>query len=488
MRYNLKVIFKVFIIKFFTFCLFKVVREITPHKTSNCFSNPALNLKIQDASAIRNPFEVQREDLSVKTVTDPVLLNPFEIPEENVKQSEVTTPKPCKLKLGLPFVPTVGCRIDFKDISMSQLTPSKLLAEKLVFSPVVKPKVSLGSIGEETTMDIGKELDRYQLELENSINEAKLRKNGIIEDEMPLSPPDSNYQVQIVDIEKKSKFTQKLYGISEDAETEEVIEETIQETEEHHIEVQVQQETNKEKIQEIKTDTNPFLYDLNTQLQRTETAEVIEIENLDELYGCTEDDQDVIEDSFDFKTPAPFVRAYTKPAESANKLKVSRESLTKENKTDNNEDEMEAEEHGKKSLNVKNIIRKSIRKLMHPNQHDEKLQTPLENEDLMDKPEPEKHNGLMNAIRQSLRRKPVKNIQDEEPVTKECEISIIDTTERTMKLKSEALQTEYVKIEDLTNEKKPNLRNSIRKSTREVKNQIMKSVFHKKHEEYDFKK
>lgn len=460
-----------------------MVREITPHKSSNCFSNPALNLKIQDASAIRNPFEVKREDLPVKPVTDPILLNPFEIPEENLKHTEVGTPKPCKLKLGLPFVPTVGCRIDFKDISMSQLTPSKLLAEKLVFSPVVKPKVSLGSIGEETTMDIGKELDRYQLELENSINEAKLRKNGIMEDEMPFSPPDNNYQVQIVDIEKKSKFTQKLYEISEDAETEEVIEETTQETEEHHIEIHVQKETNKEEIKEIKTDNNPFLYDLNTQLQRTETAEVIEIENLDELYGCTEDDLEVEEDSFDFKTPAPFVRAYTKPQESGNKLKVSRESLTNENKTGNHE--VETEDHIKKSLNVKNIIRKSIRKLMHPNQHDEKVQMSRENEDLIDKPD---HNGLMNAIRQSLRRKPAKNVQDEEPVAKECEISIIDTTERTMKLKSDALQTEYIKIEDLTNEKKPNLRNSIRKSTREVKNQIMKSVFHKKHEEYDFKK
>ncbi|KAM7347964.1 partner of numb [Cochliomyia hominivorax] len=461
---------------------YEVKRDITPHKNSNCFSNPALNLKIQDASAIRNPFEVQRETLAEKNVTEPALLNPFEIPIENEKQAVVTTPKPCKLKLGLPFVPTVGCRIDFKDISMSQLTPSKLLAEKLVFSPVVKPKVSLGSIGEETTMDIGKELDRYQLELENSINEAKLRKNGIVDEEIPLTPPDSNFQIQIVDIEKKSKFTQKLCGISEDGETEEVIEEITQQTEEHHTEMRLKKEENNEQKGEIISDNNPFLYDINTQLQRTETAEVIEIENLDDLYGCSADDQ-VDEDSFDFKTPAPFVRAYTKPVEAIQNLKVSKESLTS-NKTDKSD---EMEDQGKKHLNVKNIIRKSIRKLMHPHQHDEQHSASNE-KDLLDKPEHEKHNGLMNAIRQSLRRKPSKNLTDEGTATKECEISIIDTTERTMKLKSDALQTEYVKIEDLTNEKKHNLRNSIRKSTRDVRNQILKSVFHKKHEEYDFKK
>ncbi|XP_023293973.2 uncharacterized protein LOC111677134 [Lucilia cuprina] len=453
---------------------YEVVREITPNKASNCFSNPALNLKIQDASAIHNPFEVHRElpDQDIKS------LNPFEFSSKNEHEQRLSTPKPCKLKLGLPFVPTVGCRIDFKDISMSQLTPSKLLAEKLVFSPVPKAKVSLGSIGEETTMDIGKELDRYQLELENSINEAKLRKNGVAEEELLLSPPDTNYQIQIVDTEKKSKFTQKLSGISEDGETEEIIEETNTKTE-HHIEVNVVVQKEEQKFTEVK-ETNPFLYDLSQQFQRTETAEVIEIENLDDLYGCSEEDQEDAEDSFDFKTPAPFVRAYTKPAEP--KLTVSRESL-ETNKSEKSDKSGDADDNNKKTMNVKNIIRKSIRKLMHPNG-----QQPKETEkDLDEKIEHEKH-GLMNAIRHSLRRKPTKNVQDEEPVTKECEISIIDGTERTMKLKSEALETEYLKIEDLTNEKKHNLRNSIRKSTREVRNHLMKSVFHKKHEEYDFNK
>ncbi|XP_065365722.1 uncharacterized protein pon [Calliphora vicina] len=462
---------------------YEVVREITPNKTSNCFSNPALNLKIQDESAIRNPFEVHRElpSQDAKTELNPVLLNPFEIPTEVVTQQGLSTPKPCKLKLGLPFVPTVGCRIDFKDMSMSQLTPSKMLAEKLVFSPVPKAKVSLGSIGEETTMDIGKELDRYQLELENSINEAKLRKNGAGEDDILLSPPDTNYQIQIVDTEKKSKFTQKLCGITEDGENEEIIEETTTKTE-HHIEVLVQKEQTIQNVKEILADTNPFRYDLNTQYQRTETAEVIEIENLDELYGCSADEQDYEEDSFDFKTPAPFIRAYTKPEEPPTKLTVSRESL-ESNKSDKSN---KAEENSKKSMNVKNIIRKSIRKLMHPHQHDQ--QQADAKDDLAENPEHEKHHGFMNAIRQSLRRKPAKNVVDEEPATKECEISIIDSTERTMKLKSNASETEFVKIEDLTNEKKHNLRNSIRKSTREVRNHFMKSVFHKKHEEYDFRK
>lgn len=443
---------------------FQIVREKTPIVNANCFVNSALNLKSQDVPASRNPFEIQR-------------VTPNNSPSI-----------PCSLKIGLPFVPTVGCRIDFRDMSMSQLTPSKLLADKLVFSPVVKAKASLGSIGEETTMDIGKELDQYQLELENSINEAKLRKNGMADDDNTTSTVVSSLQIEV---EQTVKVTQKLTEIREAEETEEIIEETVktnQQHEEFHTQTGpiVQEE-------ETKCNTNPF-EDENIEAQPVATAQENfgnpfacdddddeHEEDLDALYGCGEDDEDndlLANESFDFKTPAPFVRAYTKPA--SPKLRVSKESLNGNDKVE------EPEEHSKKSLNVKGIIRKSLRKLMHP--HHNKHEEMMDNMD--EKSDNNKHSvGLIGSIRQSLRRKQARTLLKNETIeSKDCELSIIDGSERTMKFKSDLPRTEYVKIEDLTNEKKNNIRNSIRRSTREMGHNFMNAVFHKKHEEYDFGK
>lgn len=154
---------------------------------SKGFVNPALNLRGSDAPASLNPFEIHRP-----SEASAAACNPAGVANPALADREAEEPLPTSLKIGLPFAPNVGCRIDFHGLSLAQLTPSKLLAEKLVFSPVPGPKRSLGAISEESTMDIGKELDRYQLELENSINEAKLRKNGVVlEREVPRSSLDS---------------------------------------------------------------------------------------------------------------------------------------------------------------------------------------------------------------------------------------------------------------------------------------------------------
>ncbi|XP_013100980.2 LOW QUALITY PROTEIN: uncharacterized protein LOC106082790 [Stomoxys calcitrans] len=443
---------------------YEIVREPTPLTNSNCFVNSALNLKTNDeVPASRNPFEIQRDSMPVM---------------------------PSKLKIGLPFVPNIGCRIDFKDMSMTQLTPSKLLAEKLVFSPVVKHKVSLGSIGEET-MDIGKELDCYQLELENSINEAKLRKNGGMENlEIATPPLKETYEINV---EQKINIKHKLTEIKEDVENE-IVEESVVETYQHS-EVQAICETRKqEETEEILDNKNPFVNTADTSPEKQPSGEgtakcnnpfvyteeediATNPEILDELYG-PDSDVEGADVSFDFKTPAPFVRAYTRAA--SPKLRVSRESLKKEEGSDK---QAEEGDHIRKSLNVKNMIRKSIRKLMHPHGFAQKHEQGEEQEG-------DKHGvGFINTIRQSLRRKPARHLLEEEehsPVN-ECELSIVDGSERTLKLKSNLPQTDYVKIEDLTNEKKHNLRNSIRRSTREVGHQFMKTVFHKKHEEYEFR-
>lgn len=426
-----------------------------------------MNLKTQDVPASRNPFEIQRDSPS---------------------QGKIPA-MPCNLKIGLPFVPNVGCRIDFKDMSMSQLTPSKLLSQKLVFSPVPKSnKLSLDSIGEET-MDIGKELDCYQLELENSINEAKLRKNGGTE---LIS------ETIDIDVEQNIHIKHNLTDIKEDSESV-TTEETV-ETIRQHTEIQVTYETKEyiEAAEEPMTNTNPFEKSeiLPNEIQPIEGIKgnpfadvdddddeqeiAANPEDLDELYG-PDSDVEATDNSFDFKTPAPFVRAYTRAA--SPKLRVSKESL--ENKEDHNKHSI-PDDHTKKSMTVKNIIRKSIRKLMHPGHQPKSHEQGADEEEKVDE-EKHSHGGIMNTIRQSLRRKPARTLLEEEPsVVQECELSIIDGSERTMKLKSNFVQTEYVKIEDLTNEKKHNIRNSIRRSTREVGHQFMKTMFHKKHEEYEF--
>uniref|UniRef100_A0A1I8MX83 Uncharacterized protein n=1 Tax=Musca domestica TaxID=7370 RepID=A0A1I8MX83_MUSDO len=462
---------------------YEVVRESIPLGNSNCFVNPALNLKTQDVPASKNPFEIQREPAAKEDI--PVM--------------------PCKLKIGLPFVPNVGCRIDFKDMSMSQLTPTKLLAEKLVFSPVVMKtnKVSLGSIGEEETMDIGKELDCYQLELENSINEAKLRKNGITE-HLPMSPINESVQVEET-VERHTQTTHTEIEIREGVVTKIVEEETTETTTLQRIEEEPNETDSKEIntnplqcIEEVRSDTDSKEIKTNP-FEQTNMSEVpvpkldlginnpfavddddviaVKPEELDELYGPDSDIQDANE-SFDFKTPAPFVRAYTKAVPA---LKVSKESL--ENVEGNNNDNKPGEGNSKKSMNVKNMIRRSIRKLMHPNGH--QVATKSETCD-SESHEKTTHGGILNSIRQSLRRKPSRIPLEEEEPSQITELSIIDGSERTMKLKSDLVQTEYVKIEDLTNEKKHTIRNSIRRSTREVGHHLMKSVFHKKHEEYEF--
>lgn len=76
------------------------------------------------------------------------------------------------LAIGLPFTPTIGCRIDFKNINIEDLTPSSMLDRHFVISavktseeaPVKRPNLSVIS---EEAVDISKELESYQLDIEN---------------------------------------------------------------------------------------------------------------------------------------------------------------------------------------------------------------------------------------------------------------------------------------------------------------------------------
>uniref|UniRef100_A0A1B0FJ29 Uncharacterized protein n=1 Tax=Glossina morsitans morsitans TaxID=37546 RepID=A0A1B0FJ29_GLOMM len=382
---------------------YEVVRIKKPNENvKNCFINNALNLKVQDNSVLINPFEIQR----VKR-------------EEEHQGLKIES---YNLKIGLPFKPNMGCRIDFKDLSLSQLTPSKLLAEKLVFSPVATNNRSLTVINEESPTDISNELDCYQLVLENSINEAKLRKNGV--------PQNS-----------ERKVLQELNEV-----------------------IEVNQNTIKTAIGETsanlasKANTNPFL---NEEEKLENFQSCLTAEDLDELYGAIDSDK---EESFDLNPQAGFVRNYRSNDE--NKLTNCKECLEK--KEDN---------EGCPKQSLKTILRSSIRKLVHHSTTAAKEnQKPTQ--------------GLITSIRCSLRRKKTPNDSNIKMVPmKVTETSIIDTSERVMKLKTTLPGTEYMKIEDLTNERKHGFRHSIRNSGYGgMKQQLMSRVFNKKQAECKFMK
>ncbi|XP_034670343.1 MAP7 domain-containing protein 1 isoform X1 [Drosophila subobscura] len=424
---------------------YEVIRCIaTPNKG---FVNAALNVRGSDAPASRNPFEIHRQSEISALASNPAgVANPALAEEPPSLLLE-----PTSLKIGLPFVPNVGCRIDFHGMSLAQLTPSKLLAEKLVFSPVpgpgpedvagavAGPKRSLGAISEESsTMDIGKELDRYQLELENSINEAKLRKKaGVL-----LESEETQETLTVVQERQEGALVERQLVCTRRRTLTEICE--VPEEQKEEEQQQQEEEEQQQQPEEEQLDPEP------------DAAEA------DVAYASESDEED-------FKAPARFVRAYRPAA-------ASKESLQSigSSKSGKSLDKPPTSGHG-----MKNMIRKSIRRLMHP------MESSGTGSHSPEKP----HNNIMQSIRHSLRRRPQKEVPlheeqsepDEEQLRAHpAEISIVDSSERTMKLRSSIAQTEYMTIEQLTNERKHTLRNSIRRSTREV----LRHVFHKSHDAY----
>ncbi|KAH8235921.1 hypothetical protein KR032_010906 [Drosophila birchii] len=496
---------------------FQVIRLATT--PSKGFVNPALNLRGSDAPASLNPFEIHRP-----SEASAAACNPAGVTNPALAERDTEEPLPTSLKIGLPFAPNVGCRIDFHGLSLAQLTPSKLLAEKLVFSPVPAPKRSLGAISEESTMDIGKELDRYQLELENSINEAKLRKNGVVLEgevarkSMDLVSPKVSLMMQtdsqevmmqqIVtgesQVERRLVCTRQrtLTEISETPEVEQreqeqgeedkrelmeqkeqmereiLMEREKQLEKEKHLEREKLQEKLHEQLREKLQERVKLMEREKQQEELQEREKLLEQEeNLlqeekqadqsaaDVAYASESDEEP--DDLVDFKAPARFVRAY-RPAAAPTKA-ASKESLHSIGSSKSGKSgEMKTSTGGG---GMKGMIRKSIRRLMHPTQHN----SPEKPEEIRE------HHNILTSIRHSLRRRPQKAAVSEAEMEPGLpDISIIDSSERTMKLRSSVSQTEYMTIDQLTNEKKHTLRNSIRRSTRDV----LRHVFHKSHDAY----
>lgn len=421
----------------------------TPTK---CFVNEALNLRGSDAPASLNPFEIHRPSEISAVAGNPAGVENPALAEE---------PLPTNLKIGLPFVPTVGCRIDFKGMSLSQLTPSKLLADKLVFSPVAPlsapAKRSLGAISEESSMDIGKELDRYQLELENSINEAKLRKNGIV-----LETTKTEVDVDVQLVQQLSPQREQLERHIVCTTRTQTLTEIVEAAEEQEVEKLTEEKQPQQlEIEELPSEV-PEVTEPNSELEAVPV-----LDGNDVAYASESEPEDE-DDELDFKAPARFVRAY-RPAATVAGSKESLQSIAS-SKSSKSDKSAKSNGHG-----VRNMIRKSIRKLMHPMHHQQQQQ-----QEQSEEPAQHHHNNIISSIRHSLRRRPQKQPQPAAESTAPADISIVDSSERTMKLRSNVAQTEYMPIEQLTNEKKHTLRNSIRRSTRDV----LRHVFHKTHDAY----
>lgn len=336
---------------------------------------------------------------------------------------------------------------------LNSLTPSKLFAEKLVFSPPVGVKGSaykksfrrsLSVISEEA-VDIGKELDCYQLELENSINEAKLKKKN---PEMASVTPD------------KPNDASGLIGD--------------------------QQICNKSSISINITNVNISLGEKSPASEATPP-----VVNIPSTIDDTSDADISFDDEIDFKEPAPFVRCYRKPElPRTNSTEIANTSNTSNASKGSNKSDKENDGKHK----ISDMIRKSIRRIVHPH-FDSKKE---DKEQKLDEHQQQSAgtNNFMSSIRRSLRRKNHKhesnnnnNPNSESDMdSRSRDISIIDTADKRKVFKFTATgENDRNGGNVITDAKSLSLRKSLRKSTRDIRNQVLKKVFHKNIEEYKMK-
>lgn len=423
-------------------------------KEEHSFVNHALNLKAPEAKVI-NPFEIVRctnETRPVKPVIAPKPMG-IENPALDVK---------IPMAIAVPFTPTINHRIDFglmktpeppsrENNNQAQLTPSEMLSKKLVFSPKEQncgtPKLfgkSLSIISEENTVNIDEELDCYQLELENSMNEAKLNNRKYFTDIRK-------------DVLKKSVVMQANKKNGEDT-----------------IQVMADLETSAEDVQE--------------------DAHVVEVVEPSPAEP-EEDFEEVDDDSFnedlniDNGNYQPFKRAYVRPTVSQPQRAPANGELMPPPPAGLTPAEQNALKGKAEHEGLKGIFRRSIRMITKPKQ---KKTTSKEDVNMSDG---KSGHAIMSSIRRSLRKRKCR--PDEFPMAQSLDMSvIIDGSRSVFKdptapkiLKTAGAPTAAASksstencVEKSTSTATSTLRNSIRRG----KNNLMKNILHKKVEDYNF--
>lgn len=391
------------------------------------------------------------------------------------------------LAIGVPFTPTLGCRIDFKNIPLEDLTPSSMLNRHLVFSPIQKPtettpkRTNLSIISEEA-VDISKELDCYQLELENSMNEAKAtKKHG---------------NKHFMNMKRKSSFAKRLSAAStnadmkledtEDAESVKIGEHSCHDSSNGH------NDCPKSSTPKTPNENCIAKYSLDKSISINENPDVVYEEvNETNVNNESESEQKVLfknemqhiqvkEDAELFKNPAPFVRAYRRDVRKRPLIITHEENVEQEKQS---KIEEKQRENNEVFGGIRSSIRKSIRKLIHPNVSN-KIKNPEETTPTKEQPMPSLSNNIITTIRHSLRRKqPKQPLATSTPRQSLNDISIIDTAEPRAIYKDAAFSARINHIDEDMLRPRSNLRSSLRKSKHAVKN-----VFKKNTEDYEFRK
>ena len=444
---------------------------VLPNNTNNCFVNSGLNIRAAE-NGIINPFEVERHKISEsgKNIIPHRKLNNI-LPshhclglENPCLEDQQQLPSSNRM-IAIPFTPTIGCRINFNDIPLESLTPCSMLANKLVFTPVgneskkiingTTPRrlinSELSAISEEA-VDIGEELDSYQLELENSINEAKSQKKK-------KGTCGSGKKKNLMDLKLKSNFAFRINQPEED-------EQILQEKDEQQI------ADNDRPTKNIKTDyaeqTTPKLD--NKSIDVGPLTDVVFEEVNDETS----------EDEFEFKNPMPFVRTFR------------RKSMKKPQSQLNSSESESSIKSGDKQTSVRSSIRKSFRKFLHPqnNKKESKSQEDIAMQ------QQQLSSNIFSTIRQSLRRKRATTTKplitsDTEGEETVHDSSILVDSERTIFKQTPNVQNPFdfnlndqQKVEH--NVKPPSIRSSFRNKTKDARRQLLKTVFKKNVEAYKF--
>lgn len=418
---------------------------------NHAFVNPALNLKAPDHQVL-NPFEIVRcpEEEAIPMQEEPRALVGIENPALEIK-------KKLPIAIAVPFTPTINHRIDFGQLKTpeppsqaqrndtnDQLTPSEMLSKKLVFSPKEQncgtPKrlfaKSLSMISEEATVDIDEELDCYQLQLENSINEAKL-----------------NNRKYFTDIRK------------------DVLKKTVTNTK-----------------QEISTALAPKEVVVKADQPQPEACVVEVVEPKREVEDDTEEvDEDSFDDdlNIDNGNYQPFKRAYVGPATSQPKI-VSRGLMPPPplTTTGTSETKSKTEHDG-----LKGMIRRSIRMITKPKNKkttSKEDASAAQNEGI----------AIMSSIRRSLRKR--KERPEDYPAADLLDMSVIIDGSRSV-FKDPAVPKVFragplSASASLTSSNQsvektaaiPATTSMLRNSIRRGKNNLMKNILHKKVENYNF--
>uniref|UniRef100_A0AAG5CYE5 Uncharacterized protein n=1 Tax=Anopheles atroparvus TaxID=41427 RepID=A0AAG5CYE5_ANOAO len=535
----------------------------------SCFENPALNLAAVDKQPV-NPFEVPRdgdeskrreaEELSRCFVNNALNIrgpeansgerfNPFEIvrPKEPAPEPPVRglpLPELAGIEnpalemptyaIAVPFTPSLKHRINFQELAANALTPCQMMANMVVCSPdgsvptqaattssagsgdtpqrnatvTLAKKCSLSVISEES--DIGEKLDCYQLELENSINEAKARKQRQGET-TPFSFSGTGHRRRsvrrsLIDMKHISNLSQKLRDLEdeengitklEDADTErhgqenedeEEDKENRQPSPEKEVAAIVPEDEKKDKTeskgameetaQQTEAHRNQMTFTITKETTVREEIR-IDVSNPDVQFEEVEDFEDEEQDVELLHNPAPFQRAYRK------KEPLATRPSAEEFKCPAAVAPGEPRENGHgKSHKVRDVIRRSFRRLIprhHSDQEPQEKGKDVEEKHPSDEGNQGHGHGLISSIRHSLRRRQTTKAAADAKDNKATEDSPLEISIIAEQPRAVFRQPSLDQYKPITAAPAGGgtLRGSLRRSTKDIRKQMMKSVFRK---------